>query len=335
MTERLVVVGSLNMDLSITVPRLPEPGETVQGADVVRGPGGKGANQAVAAARLGATVRMVGLLGDDAYGSELRRCLTREGVDDRAVADLPGAASGLALIVVQQDGENTITLSPGANRRLDVPALESLTDGPLAGPADTVLLQLEVPLPTVLAAARAASTAGALTVLNAAPRPDPGPVLTELLREVDVLVVNQTEAAGLLGLAADALRGEQDWTAHAERLRELGPATVVVTLGAAGAVAAGPQGRLGQPGFPVAAVDTVGAGDAFCAQLSIALGVGRPLAEAVRRACAAGALAATRAGAQHSLPTRAEVDALLAGAADLADAAAAGSVQRTEVRHAH
>ncbi|MDH6115248.1 ribokinase [Kitasatospora sp. MAP12-15] len=315
MTERLVVVGSLNMDLSVTVPRLPEPGETVPGADAVRGAGGKGANQAVAAARLGARVSLVGLLGDDAFGGELRAGLAAEGVDDRAVRTLPGTATGLALIVVQQDGENTITLSPGANRRLDPPTLEALlddvlTDDPLTKPAAAVLLQLEVPQPSVLAAARRARAAGALTVLNAAPRPDPGPQLAELLGLVDVLVVNETEAAGLLGLTAET-GTRQEWAERAQLLRAQGPATAVVTLGAAGAVAAGPTGRHSAAAFPVRAVDTVGAGDAFCAQLTVALSAGRALPEALRRACAAGALAATRTGAQRSLPTLAEVDALL------------------------
>ncbi|MFF0740119.1 ribokinase [Streptomyces sp. NPDC004111] len=312
-SERLVVVGSLNMDLSVTVPRLPRPGETVSGADVVRGAGGKGANQAVAAARLGAEVRMIGLLGDDALGGELRERLAREGVDAQGVAQLPGVASGLALIVVQQDGENTITLSPGANHHLDVPALDTLTGGTLARPADTLLLQLEVPLPTVVAAARAARAAGALTVLNAAPLPAPDhPELGPLLSSVDVLVVNETEAAGLLtpGPADDRAA----WAAHADALRDLGPATVVITLGADGAVAAGPQGVCTEHGFTVPAVDTVGAGDAFCAQLALSLGSGTPLPDAVRRSCAAGALATTRPGAQSSLPSTAEVDALLAGA---------------------
>ncbi|MFD3515029.1 ribokinase [Streptomyces sp. NPDC058657] len=311
-SERLVVVGSLNMDLSVTVPRLPRPGETVCGADVVRGAGGKGANQAVAAARLGAEVRMIGLLGDDALGGELRERLAQEGVDDGGVAQLPGVASGLALIVVQQDGENTITLSPGANHHLDVPALDTLTGGIVAGPADTLLLQLEVPLPTVTAAARAARGSGALTVLNAAPLPPSArPDLDDLLRCVDVLVVNETEAAGLLAPA------HGDWAAHATALRALGPGTVVVTLGADGAVAAGPEGACTERGFAVDAVDTVGAGDAFCAQLALSLGAGTPLPDAVRRACAAGALATTRPGAQSSLPSATEVDALLADSTDV------------------
>ncbi|MFI5806959.1 ribokinase [Streptomyces sp. NPDC051561] len=312
-SERLVVVGSLNMDLSVTVPRLPQPGETVSGADVVRGAGGKGANQAVAAARLGAEVRMIGLLGDDALGGELRERLALEGVDSGGVAQLPGVASGLALIVVQQDGENTITLSPGANHHLDVPALDNLTGGTVASPADTLLLQLEVPLPTVLAAARAARGAGALTVLNAAPLPQsPREVLAELLGAVDVLVVNETEAAGLLPAA------HAEWAEQARALRGLGPDTVVITLGAEGAVAAGPQGACAESGFSVRAVDAVGAGDAFCAQLALSLGGGTPLPEAVRRACAAGALATTRPGAQSSLPSAAEVDALLDGVTDAA-----------------
>ncbi|MDJ0381138.1 ribokinase [Streptomyces sp. G-G2] len=309
------MIGSLNMDLSVTVPRLPRPGETVSGADVVRGAGGKGANQAVAAARLGADVRMVGLLGDDTLGAELRARLVAEGVCDRGVSRLPGVSSGLALIVVQGDGENTITLSPGANRHLDVTALEGLTaDGPI-GPADTVLLQLEVPVDTVLAAARAARGAGALTVLNAAPLPV-RPLPRELLAHVDVLVVNETEAAGLLPPPAASGAASTDaagWAAHAERMRALGPGTVVITLGAAGAVAAGPGGPVAVPAFPADAVDAVGAGDAFCAQLALSLGAGEPLAAAVRRSCAAGALATTRRGAQDALPTRAEVDGVLGG----------------------
>ncbi|MGW3957548.1 ribokinase [Streptomyces sp. NPDC004752] len=314
MTQQLVVVGSLNMDLSVTVPRLPAQGETVLGADVVRGAGGKGANQAVAAARLGAGVKMIGLLGNDAFGEELRRQLAGEGVDSEAVAALPGVPSGLALIVVRQDGENAITLSPGANRHLDAERLAAISKGAaLAGPTDTVLLQLEVPLPAVLAAARTARAKGAYIVLNAAPSPEPGPLLEELLCTVDVLVVNETEAATLLRLPA-SLPGPVSpsvWAERAEQLRTLGPRTAVITLGSAGAVAAAAHGTHHQSGFPIQAVDTVGAGDAFCAQLALALGARSPLDDALREACAAGALAATRPGAQSSLPTRAEVDALL------------------------
>ncbi|AUG75062.1 ribokinase [Kitasatospora sp. MMS16-BH015] len=311
MTERLVVVGSLNMDLSVTVPRLPAPGETVRGTEVVRGAGGKGANQAVAAARLGAAVTLVGLVGADAYGTELRERLAAEGVADHTVAELPDAASGLALIVVQQDGENTITLSPGANGRLDPATLAPLLDLALTPPPGAVLLQLEVPLSTVHAATRRSRAAGVRTVLNAAPLPEDPRALAELLGEIDVLVVNETEAAGLLDASPSPDTRPAEWAERADRLRSLGPDTVVVTLGAAGAVAAGPDGLLTEPGFTVRAVDTVGAGDAFCAQLALALGTSTPLPAALRRACAAGALAATRQGAQSALPTLAEVDQLV------------------------
>ncbi|MFD8151653.1 ribokinase [Streptomyces sp. NPDC059720] len=319
MSARLIVMGSLNMDLSVTVPRLPQPGETMPGADVVRAPGGKGANQAIAAARLGADVKMIGLLGADAFGDELRARLVAEGVDDRGVSTVAGVASGLALIVVQDDGENTITLSPGANRHVDARCLARLTAPGAIRSGDTVLLQLEVPVDTVLAAARAAREAGALTVLNAAPLPT-APLPAELLRTVDVLVVNETEAAGLLppaqktapthDIIGDLPAGDQ-WLTHAERLRSLGPGTVVITLGASGAVAAGQTQQVRVPAFDVEAVDTVGAGDAFSAQLALDLGRREPLPRALRRACAAGALATTRRGAQDALPTRAEVAHLL------------------------
>ncbi|WP_034086908.1 ribokinase [Streptacidiphilus albus] len=308
MSTQLAVVGSLNMDLSVRVRRLPTPGETVSGEDAVRDAGGKGANQAVAASRLGARVRMVGLLGDDAFGTELRARLVSEGVDDRAVGTLPDSSSGVALIVVQHDGENAITLSPGANRRLDAPVLERITGGDLLGPADVLLLQLEIPVATALAAARTARRAGVLTVLNAAPLPTVDDELLELLRSVDVLVVNQSEALGLL---PDAGRPEAGPDCAAALLG-LGPTVAVVTLGEAGAAAAEGLEALVEPGFRVDAVDAVGAGDAFCAQLALALGARVGLPEALRRACAAGALATTRAGAQAALPTSAEVDALLA-----------------------
>ncbi|WP_331767898.1 ribokinase [Embleya sp. NBC_00896] len=312
MSGRVVVVGSLNMDVVVRVRVLPAPGETVSGEDAVRGAGGKGANQAVAAARLGAAVRLVGLLGDDPFGTELRDRLVAEGVDDSAVGTVDGA-SGVALIVVQHDGENAITLSPGANRRLDEAALAAVTDGGVAEAADALLLQLEVPVATVLAAARAARAAGVPTVLNAAPLPPFDDVLRALLGETDVLVVNETEAAGLLGAAG--IPAVPDWAAQADALRALGPDLVVITLGAEGAVAADGHEHVAQGGFPVAAVDTVGAGDSFCAELTLALGAHADPAEALRRACAAGALATTRHGAQSALPTRAEVDALLAAAA--------------------
>lgn len=287
-TETTVaVIGGLNMDLAVRVERLPAPGETVSGAEAVRGPGGKGGNQAVAAARLGVRARMIGMLGDDPFGEELRRNLVAEGVDVGAVGTAAGTATGMALIVVQADGENTITLSPGANARL-VPSA--------AGAADVLLMNLEVPLDAVVAAAQSTD---ALRVLNAAPFL--GADISELLQQVDVLVVNETEAAGLLGGPVGDPRA----------LLALGPGTAVLTLGAEGAVAATADRTWTQKGFSVAAIDAVGAGDAFCAALAVALGSGAGIDVALRRACAAGALATTRPGAQAALPTRAEVDQLL------------------------
>ena len=289
----VAVIGGLNMDLSVRVPRLPRPGETVTGSEAVRSPGGKGGNQAVAAARLGARVRMIGMVGDDPFGVELRRSLEAEGVDVRTVGVAADDATGMALIVVQGDGENTITVSPGANSVLDpAEAAEAARD------AAVLLMNLEAPLEAVLAAAQSTD---ALRVLNAAPVPDAD--MARLLRLVDVLIVNETEAAALLGAPVH----------DPQVLLALGPRMAVLTLGAAGAVAAAVGESWAQEGFAVEAIDSVGAGDAFCAALAVALGAGAPMPVALRRACAAGAIATTRAGAQSALPGSAEVDRLLSG----------------------
>jgi ribokinase len=311
---RLAVVGSANLDLTVRVPRLPTPGETVVGGDLVRGLGGKGANQAVAAVGLGAAVTLVAAVGDDATGDEVRERLDAAGLDLTHVRRLDGVPSGVALIQVRGDGENTVTVSAGANARL-VPTPEAAR---VVGAADAVLLQLEVPVGTALAAARAAS---GLVVLNAAPLPPPGSAaageLGGLLAEVDVLVVNEGEAAGLLDAeeppagGTDVVDGER-WAAVARRLRDLGPSTVVVTLGAHGAVAVDGAGAHRVGAFEVEAVDAVGAGDAFCAELAVSLAAGRDLGAAVRRACAAGALATTGEGAQGGSVGAAAVTALCA-----------------------
>ncbi|NUR63680.1 MAG: ribokinase [Catenulispora sp.] len=282
------------MDLSVRVPRLPRPGETVTGSEAVRSPGGKGGNQAVAAARLGPRVQMIGMVGGDPFGVELRRNLEAEGVDVGAVGVAAESATGMALIVVQADGENTITLSPGANALLSAEA--AAAGAAAARDAAVLLMNLEVPLDAVLAAAQSTD---ALRVLNAAPVPKSD--LSALLRVVDVLVVNETEAAALLG--------EPVRDPHA--LLSLGPRVAVLTLGAAGAVAVSAEGVWKQEGFAVEAVDAVGAGDAFCAALAVALGAGTSIQAALRRACAAGAIATTRFGAQAALPSSTEVDQLL------------------------
>jgi ribokinase len=293
----VAVVGSLNMDLVIRVPELPGPGETVSGGDLFRNPGGKGANQAVAAARLGRRVAMVGCVGDDDAGRDLLASLQADGVDRSRVRVVDGVPSGTAFITVGEDGENQIVVSPGANARLtpeDVAAAQAV----LAAAAVT-LLQLEVPLEAVAAAA---STAGGRVVLNPAPvRALPA----ELLGQVDVLVPNRVELAQLAGGPVP------ETVSEAARLAgRLAARAVVVTLGADGALVV-EDGQAGHvPAVPVRPVDTTAAGDAFCGGLADALAGGAGLADAARRAVRVAAAACLRRGAQASLPTPAELDTL-------------------------
>lgn len=295
----ILVVGSLNMDLVLQVEHLPTPGETVLGGAYEAFPGGKGANQAVAAARLGGQVRMVGRVGEDAFGRALKAGLKREGVDVGGVLPTLGP-SGVAFILVDPKGQNQIAVAPGANGRL-LP--QDLTEAAFQG-IQVVLLQLEIPLETALRALSLGRAAGARTLLNAAPA---RPLPPEAWAQTDLLLVNEGEGAALLG--ADPPRTPEEALALARRLRAQGPG-VVLTLGAQGVVwALEGEGHL--PAFPVQAVDTTAAGDAFAGALAVALDEGWPWAEALRFACAAGALAAARTGAQPSLPRRAEVEALL------------------------
>ena len=296
MQGSVAVVGSLNLDLVIRVAELPGPGETVSGGDLFRNPGGKGANQAVAAARLGRRVAMVGCVGDDQAGHELLASLEAAGVDGSGVRVVEGVPSGTACITVSEDGENQIVVSPGANARLtpdDVAAAAAVRS------AAVTLLQLEVPLETVAAAARAA---GGRVVVNPAPvRALPA----ELLGRIDVLVPNRVELARLAG-------GPVPRTVEqaAELAGRLGGRAVVVTLGADGALVV-EDGRAGHvPAVPVRPVDTTAAGDAFCGGLADALAGGAGLQEAARRAVRVAAAACLRPGAQASLPTPAELATL-------------------------
>ncbi|TYK42704.1 ribokinase [Actinomadura decatromicini] len=288
----VVVVGSVNADLVVGVERRPGPGETVLGADLATHPGGKGANQAVAAARLGARAALVGRVGDDGHGRLLRASLAAAGVDLAHLATTPGAPTGVALITVGPDGDNSIIVSPGANARVgpdDVAAARAAITA-----ASVVSCQLEVPLPAVAAAARLGAEAGARVVLNLSP---PALVPDDLLARCDPLVVNEHEAAFLLGPD-----GPRDPAAMAEALRRRGPRSVVVTLGADGAlVAAGPE-PVRVPSPRVAAVDTTGAGDAFTAALCLRLARGDALPDAARYAARAGAAAVRAPGAQGSFP---------------------------------
>lgn len=306
MAARVVVLGSLNMDLVVRAPRFPLPGETLMGTGFAAHPGGKGANQAVAAARLFAgepgAVALVGCVGADAHGRELRALLAREGVDVRALGEERDAPTGVASITVSEDGENQIVVAPGANAALSADRVEAAAE--LFVRASVVVAQLEVPDEAVEAAARLARRGSARFVLNAAPARalEPG-----LLGSVDVLVVNALEAALLAG------RGRGDASELAGRLLGLGPRAVVLTLGARGALWRDGEGSISSPSPHVQAVDTTGAGDAFVGALAHALALGQAPHEALRRACGAGALSATREGAIPSLATADELEFLLSG----------------------
>jgi ribokinase len=305
MNPHVTVVGSLNMDLVVRAPRIPQPGETIIGSQYRQVPGGKGANQAVAAARLGAHVSMVGRVGHDAFGQALLENLARDGVDHSSVLRHEGAATGVALIVVDDAGQNSIVVASGANARLspgDVEAAEAAIRR-----ADVLLLQLESPLETVTWAAEMAQARGLPVVLNPAPA---RPLPDSLLAMVNVLVPNESETA-LLAERPVTDRAQAEAAAHA--LLELGVGAVILTLGERGALLAEPDGVTHVPAFEVTPVDTTAAGDAFVGGLAVALAEGRALAEAVRWGSAAGALATTKEGAQPSLPTRDAVEALLTG----------------------
>jgi ribokinase len=299
----ICVVGGLNMDLVVRAAHLPRPGETTPGRDFARFLGGKGANQAVAAARLGASVRMVGQVGQDPFGEELLAGLAAEGIDTAGVRRVP-AQSGVALIIVDDEGRNSIVWVPGANAAWEQEAAEDVELW--AARCRALVLPLEAPRHIVEAAVRAAKKAGARIILNPAPH-RPGD--EACFGDVDVLVPNELEAALFAGVDSQE---RQDWAAVARGLRSLGPQAVVITLGSEGALVASDEGTHHVPALPVKVVDTTAAGDAFVAGLAVALLRDSPLMEAVRFASAAGAIAVTRAGAQPSLPRASEVEALLA-----------------------
>ena len=293
----IVVFGSLNMDLIVPVPTLPGPGETVLAPGHARAPGGKGANQAVAAARAGAGVAMAGCVGRDGFGDELLETVSAAGVDTGPVASVD-APTGLAVVAVAGDGENQIVVASGANT---APVHGMVTDGLLAG-CSTLLLQLEVPPRETFALARRAKEAGKRVVLNAAPA---GPIRPGVL---DLLVVNEGEAARVADGLGMAERAAGDVAA---RLAADHGLATVVTLGSDGALAAGPGGRWRIGGLAVAPVDTTGAGDAFTGALAAALDNGMALPGALRRASVAGGLACLARGAMPALPDAAAVDARL------------------------
>jgi ribokinase len=299
----ITVIGSINLDLITTVDRLPAPGETVPGGDFSTAPGGKGANQALAAARAGAEVRMVGAVGKDAFAAQATELLSAGGVDLSAVktADRP---TGVALILAGGDGENMIAIAAGANETVSAADVEAAG---LQG-GEYVLLQHEVPMATVEAAIDEARRVGALTVLNTAPfRPE----AAGLLNKSNYVIANETEFdlyARELGLPGSDRRQRMHFFArYTDR-------TVVVTLGADGVMAATPDAELYVPALNITPVDTVGAGDTFCGYFAASLAAGYDVEQALRRSAAAGSLACLKAGAQPAIPSAAEVDGALQSA---------------------
>lgn len=301
---RVVVVGSANTDMVVRVPNLPTPGETLLGSAFALMPGGKGANQAVAASRLGAVVTFVGCVGADSFGDMLVGNLENEGIHTQFIVRDPDAPTGVALITVDETfGENTIVVAPGANARLSSPLVDLAAAA--IRDADVVLCQLEIPMETVLFTLQTARAANVLTILN----PAPAQALSdEMLSSVSVLTPNQTEAAQILG-------GDYDPSASALMLKHRGVQNVVVTLGSAGArlVTHTSENTL-VPAFPAAHVaDTTAAGDCFTGALAVALGEGMALEDAVKFAAAAASLSVETEGAQPSLPNRLAVNKRLMG----------------------
>lgn len=300
---RVLVIGSANVDFTVTVERLPREGETVSGGRLHVGHGGKGANQAIAARRLGAEVRFAGCVGADAFGDEVAARLAAEGIVVDGLGRAADARTGTALVVVDAAGRNQIAVAPGANRALTAAMLEARAAD--FAWAQVLLVQLETPIPTVMWALRTARRREVLTILN----PAPAQVLPEEVYPlVDYLTPNAGEAALLSGQAVD---GPDTARAAAERLLARGAGSVVVTLGPAGALARTAATAVHFPAFPVRAVDTTGAGDAFNAGLAVGLAAGGTLEEAIPLANAAAALACTKTGAQDALPDRAQVEAFL------------------------
>lgn len=299
----IVVVGSSNTDLIIRLKRLPRPGETVLGGEFMTAAGGKGANQAVAAARAGGQVSFIACLGRDRLRDEALAGFLQDGIDVKHVCRDSRAPSGAALIFVAQNGENSIAVAGGANERLSPAHVRKARS--VITQAQVLLLQLETPIKTIEAAARLAAASGVRVILNPAPAralPD------RLLRSVSILTPNESEAESLTGTKIKGLAGAQR---AAEKLRRRGVETVIVTLGAKGALISSPEGTELVRGFKVRAIDTTAAGDVFNGALAVGLAQGRPLREAVRFANAAAALSVTRMGAQPSAPTRRAIERFL------------------------
>jgi len=297
----IVVIGSLNMDIVAIAPRLPRPGETILGTQFMKVAGGKGANQAYAAAMLGGNVAMIGRVGDDEHGRQLTNGLAAVGCDVSSVRSLD-VATGVAVIVVGAAGQNSIVVVPGANGSYQPSEFQA--DQHRLADAKLVMLQLEIPLATVTAAARAAKSYGATVILD--PAPAPATLAPELIGDVDILTPNESEAVRLTGGVAQELSLDEA-RATASQLLATGAKTVIIKLGSRGCLLARREERSLIPAPRVEAVDTTGAGDVFNGAFAVAHSEGASLTEACRFAVRAASLAVTRHGAQSSVPNRAEL----------------------------
>jgi ribokinase len=304
---KIVVIGSLNMDIVAVAARLPLAGETISGIQYLNEPGGKGANQAYAASRLGGDVAMLGRVGTDDHGKHMRANLEAMGCDVGGLQSIEGH-SGVAVILVAQSGQNSIVVVPGANQRYL--ASDVRTDAHFLSGAHFVLLQLETPMETVVAAAHAAKSVGARVILD--PAPAPKDFSQELLRNVDILTPNETEAAQLAGASGTTLSLEQARDIG-RQLQSSGPKIVIMKLGAQGCLLMEREVVTAIPAPMVKAVDTTAAGDVFNGALAVACSEGASLLEACRFATCAAALSVTRLGAQRSMPSRSEVMGVLGG----------------------
>ena len=302
---RIVVIGSLNADLVQRVDRLPKAGETVAGGSLATFSGGKGANQAVAAARMGARTSMIGQVGNDSLARLLLESLQDAGVDRESVG-VANTSTGTAVILVLPNGENVIVIAPGANATVTPELAADRLSG--LGEGAYLLSQLEIPIESVARALVVAKERGATTILDPAPARH---LPSDLLRNVDFLTPNETEVEALLGESGVSLNSDSDIEAAAWRVLALGPKAAVLKLGARGCMIVTPDGRWRVPGFKVDSVDTTAAGDVFNGAFANALGEGRRLSAAARFANAAAALSVTRRGAQNSIPSRPEVERLL------------------------
>jgi ribokinase len=303
MKGRILVLGSSNIDLILRVPRFPNPGETITGENLVTAFGGKGANQAIAARRLGGEVIFLTKLGRDSFGGSYREYLTDNGLPPRFLLQDKKLPTGVAVIELIPKGENRIIVSPGANGSLSIRDLQKHPDAWRA--VGVFVVQLEIPLNTVKKGLLLGKKRGCLTILNPAPAL---PLSPEILSLVDFLVPNEWEAQSLSGIR---MRGKKDLPRIAQALLEKGVKNVVVTLGAQGLYFKNQDQEIWMDAFRVKPVDTTAAGDAFMGALACGLAGGKPTQEALRQAIAAGALATTKLGAQPSLPHRREVERFL------------------------